>query len=103
MRRGAAGLRSTARNSAPEWGDQAQTMRFLAMQLLTWGTVVGAMGSALTLAVLNGEAFEDGKPLSLAAAGNWHAGPDDPAPLRMNEQRWPSVEAAQAASQPARR
>jgi hypothetical protein len=34
------------------WG-QAQSMRYVAMQLLTWGTIAGAVGSALLLAAMD--------------------------------------------------
>lgn len=34
-------------------------MRYVAMQALTWGTIAGAVGSALLLAVLEGAPLHD--------------------------------------------
>ena len=45
-----------------------EVMRYAAMQLLTWGTVAGAVGSALWLATL------DEGPSALSAAGSTPAG-----------------------------
>lgn len=55
-------------------------MRLVAMQLLTWGTIAGAILSALLLAALDGQApgFGIGSPLVAplpsepTQAGRWH-------------------------------
>lgn len=44
------------------------SMRYVAMQILTWGTVAGAAGSALLLAALGGAAPRPVIDLSLADA-----------------------------------
>lgn len=42
------------------------SMRYFAMQLLTWGTIAGAIGSALLLATLDNPAHRYGIELSVA-------------------------------------
>jgi hypothetical protein len=79
-------------------------MRYVAMQVLTWGTVAGTLGSALLLAALNGDASPpEGKVMNLADAGNWRANGAALAQVRLPEQRAQAAVAEQAASQPLRR
>jgi len=46
------------------------SMRYVAMQILTWGTVAGAAGSALLLAALGGATPRQAIGLSLADAAD---------------------------------
>lgn len=63
-------------------------MRYVAIQLLTWGTIVGAVGSALLLAALDSHVPRYGTSLHLAVplpskatqAGRPRTKPATPAP-----------------------
>ena len=74
-------------------------MRYVGMQLLTWGTIAGAVGSALLLAALDGQLPHYGDGLNAAVplpgaptqAGRSRAKPAASAP----------APAASAASEPA--
>ena len=51
-------------------GATMRSMRYVSMQILTWGTIAGAAGSALLLAALGGAGPRQAIDLSIADAAD---------------------------------